>query len=56
VRDAPSVVLKVIPDVMRVEQVDQVGMGAFNDKIKAKCLQKDLFYCENLVRDLVYFL
>jgi hypothetical protein len=56
VRDTPSVVLKLISNVVRVEQVDEVGMRTVNDKVKAKGLQKDLFGGENLARDFFDFL
>ena len=36
--DAPGVVLKPICHVMRVEQVDEVGMRTVDDKVKAECL------------------
>ena len=38
VRDTPRIVLNPICHVMRVEQVNEVGMRTIDDKIKAKCL------------------
>ena len=54
--DAPSVVLEPIRRVVRGEQVDEVGVGAVDDKVEAECLQEDLLRGEDLARNLVDFL
>ena len=54
--DTPRVVLKPISHVMRVEQVDEVGMRTVDDKVKAKCLQEDLLRGEDLAGNFINFL
>jgi len=54
--DAPSVVLKLMPYVMGVQQVDEVGMRAVDDKVKAKRFHEDLLGVEYLVRNFINFL
>ena len=54
--DAPSVILELISDVMGSEQVDQVGMGTIDNKVKAKGLKECLFCSENLAGDFFDFL
>jgi len=41
---------------MRVEQVDEVCMGAVDDKVEAKCLHKDLLRSEDLARNFLNLL
>jgi len=53
--DAPSVVLKPMPYVMGVQQVDEVGMRAVDDKVKAKRFHEDLLGVEYLVRNFINF-
>ena len=42
--------------VMGVQQVDEVGMRAVDDKVKAKRLHEDLLGVEYLVRNFINFL
>jgi hypothetical protein len=42
--------------VVRLEQVDEIGMRTVDDKVKAQRFYEDLLRVEDLVRDFVDFL
>ena len=54
--DAPGIVLKSMRYVVRLEQVDEIGMRTVDDKVKAQRFYEDLLRVEDLVRDFVDFL
>ena len=54
--EGPRVVLKPMPYVMCVQQVDEVSMRAVDGKVKAERFKEDLLCIEYLIRNFINFL